>query len=166
MSEAQATETDGWQRLNDMPVGKWEPATNVIDGKFYVFGGYEDNILFEGVGLRVGRGERIGIVGPNGAGKSTFCRLVTKQEEADAGEITLGHKVAPSFFSQNHADELDPNLTILETVQAVASRDAMPQVRSRKRASNPCCMHTLGFDFLLTVSLLRLPPRLPWWFSP
>lgn len=44
MSEAQATEADGWQKLNDMPVGKWEPATIAMDGKFYVFGGYEDNI--------------------------------------------------------------------------------------------------------------------------
>ena len=43
MSEA-ATIADGWSRLNDMPVGKWEPATTVIDGQLYVFGGYEDNI--------------------------------------------------------------------------------------------------------------------------
>ena len=86
--------------------------------------------IFNGFDFEINKGEKFAIVGPNGAGKSTFCRLVTKQEEADAGEITLGHKVAPSFFSQNHADELDPNLTILETVQAVASRDAMPQVRN------------------------------------
>ncbi len=80
--------------------------------------------------FEINKGEKFAIVGPNGAGKSTFCRLVTKQEETDSGEIELGHKVAPSFFSQNHADELDPDLTILETVQAVASRDAMPQVRN------------------------------------
>lgn len=86
--------------------------------------------IFNGFDFEINKGEKFAIVGPNGAGKSTFCRLVTKQEEADAGEVTLGHKVAPSFFSQNHADELDPDLTILETVQAVASRDAMPQVRN------------------------------------
>ena len=44
MSEAPATEADGWTRLPDMPVGKWEPGTIDIDDKFYVFGGYEDNI--------------------------------------------------------------------------------------------------------------------------
>ncbi len=86
--------------------------------------------IFNGFDFEINKGEKFAIVGPNGAGKSTFCRLVTKQEEADAGSIELGHKVAPSFFSQNHADELDPDLTILETVQAVASRDAMPQVRN------------------------------------
>ncbi|MFK7850089.1 MAG: ABC-F family ATP-binding cassette domain-containing protein [Akkermansiaceae bacterium] len=86
--------------------------------------------IFNGFDFEINKGEKFAIVGPNGAGKSTFCRLVTKQENADAGEITLGHKVAPSFFSQNHADELDPNLTILDTVTAAASREAAPQVRN------------------------------------
>jgi ATP-binding cassette subfamily F protein 3 len=38
--------------------------------------------------------------------------------------------VATSFFSQNHADELDPNLTVLETVEAAASREAAPHARN------------------------------------
>ncbi|WP_411825995.1 ABC-F family ATP-binding cassette domain-containing protein [Luteolibacter sp. AS25] len=86
--------------------------------------------IFNGFDFEINKGEKFAIVGPNGAGKSTFCRLVTAQEEPDSGEVVLGHKVAPSFFSQNHADELDPDLTILETVTAVASRDAAPQVRN------------------------------------
>ncbi|MBC7979104.1 MAG: ATP-binding cassette domain-containing protein, partial [Armatimonadetes bacterium] len=86
--------------------------------------------IFSGFDFEINKGEKFAIVGPNGAGKSTFCRLVTAQEPPDTGEVTLGHKVAPSFFSQNHADELDPAITILETVEAVASRDAMPHVRN------------------------------------
>ena len=34
-----------WERLPDMPVAKWEPASLVIDDKLYVLGGYEDNIV-------------------------------------------------------------------------------------------------------------------------
>ena len=34
-----------WQRLPDMPVAKWEPASLVIDDKLYVLGGYEDNVV-------------------------------------------------------------------------------------------------------------------------
>ena len=33
-----------WKRLADMPVGKWEPASVVIDDKLYVLGGYESLI--------------------------------------------------------------------------------------------------------------------------
>jgi ATP-binding cassette subfamily F protein 3 len=86
--------------------------------------------IFNGFDFEINKGEKFAIVGPNGAGKSTFCRLVTAQEAPDSGKVVLGHSVSPSFFSQNHADELDPDLTILETVQAVASRDAMPLVRN------------------------------------
>src|SRR5687768_18035649 len=52
----------------------------------------------------------------------SFCRLITGQEAPDSGEHTFGHKVATSFFSQNHADELDPSRTVLETVEAAADR--------------------------------------------
>jgi ATP-binding cassette subfamily F protein 3 len=38
--------------------------------------------------------------------------------------------VTLSFFSQNHADELDPNKTVLETVEETATRDASPHCRN------------------------------------
>ncbi len=87
------------------------------------------NVL-SGFDFEINKGEKIAIVGPNGAGKSTFCRLITAQEEPDTGSHTFGHKVACSFFSQNHADELDPQLTVLETVQAAASRESAPHARN------------------------------------
>ena len=34
-----------WQALADMPVGKWEPGTVVLDDKLYVFGGYTDGVV-------------------------------------------------------------------------------------------------------------------------
>ena len=33
-----------WERLPDMPAGKWEPASLVLDNKLYVLGGYENFI--------------------------------------------------------------------------------------------------------------------------
>jgi ATP-binding cassette subfamily F protein 3 len=86
--------------------------------------------IFSGFDFEINKGEKIAIVGPNGAGKSTFCRLITAQETPDAGSHAFGHKVACSFFSQNHADELDPNLTVLETVEAAASRESAPHARN------------------------------------
>ena len=83
---------------------------------------YGDLQIFEGFDFEIERKEKIAIVGPNGAGKSTFCRLITGEEEPSSGSHDLGSKTLPSFFNQNHADELDPNLTVLETVEQVASR--------------------------------------------
>lgn len=78
--------------------------------------------IFEGFDFEIERKEKIAIVGPNGAGKSTFCRLITGEEEPTSGSHELGAKTLPSFFNQNHADELDPDLTVLETVEQVATR--------------------------------------------
>lgn len=91
---------------------------------------YGKTEIFEDFNFEVEKGARIAIVGPNGAGKSTFCRLITGQEDPDSGEYTLGSKSAISFFSQNHADELDPELSVLETCQAVSSRENAPLVRN------------------------------------
>jgi N-acetylneuraminic acid mutarotase len=35
---------DGWQQLKDMPVGKWEAGTVVLDNKLYFFGGYTEGV--------------------------------------------------------------------------------------------------------------------------
>ena len=64
-------------------------------------GGYGDNILFDGVGLRVGRGERIGIVGPNGAGKSTLLKIITGRAAPMAGEVDRGHGAVCGFYDQD-----------------------------------------------------------------
>jgi len=91
---------------------------------------YGNTEIFNQFNFEVEKGARIAIVGPNGAGKSTFCRLITGQEAPDTGEYTLCSKSSISFFSQNHADELDPDLTILETCEAAASRENAPLVRN------------------------------------
>ena len=80
--------------------------------------GYEGKTLFDKAKLQLERGERLAILGPNGAGKSTLLRLVLGQEEpSGGGEATLGsHNIIPNYFVQNQAEDLDPNLTALETL--------------------------------------------------
>ncbi len=91
---------------------------------------YGDKVIFPEFNMELTRGEKLAIVGPNGAGKSTFCKLITGELKQSTGEIELGGKVLPSFFSQNHADELDPNKTVLETVEEVATRQAAASARN------------------------------------
>lgn len=94
-------------------------------------GGEGGNIeIFKDFDFEITRGERIAIVGPNGAGKSTFCRLITGQEAPDTGTHRFGHKAAASFFSQNHADELGPGMTVLDCAERAASRENAPLARN------------------------------------
>ncbi|MFO0890143.1 MAG: ABC transporter ATP-binding protein [Isosphaeraceae bacterium] len=47
------------------------------------------------VSLRIGHGERVGIVGGNGAGKSTLLRLLARIYPASEGTVTVRGNVAP-----------------------------------------------------------------------
>jgi ATP-binding cassette subfamily F protein 3 len=67
-------------------------------------GGYPGNVLFSGVELRVGRGERIGIVGQNGAGKTTLLRILAGRLPPLAGEVDLGHKAFCGYYDQDTSE--------------------------------------------------------------
>ncbi len=91
---------------------------------------YGEKKILEDFDFELTFGEHIALVGANGAGKSTFCRLVSQQESLDQGDLEVSAKVAIAYFSQNHVDELDPNLTVLETVESSAAAEQRPLARS------------------------------------
>lgn len=80
--------------------------------------------------FEITKGDRIAIVGVNGAGKSTFSRIISGEEAPDSGARIPGHHTHIAFFSQTHADTLNPELTVLECVEEAASRETAPIVRS------------------------------------
>jgi ABC-type polar amino acid transport system ATPase subunit len=57
---------------------------------------FGDNVVLDGIDLRVERGEAIVIAGPSGSGKSTLLRCVNGLEPVDRGEIRFdGRSVRP-----------------------------------------------------------------------
>jgi len=62
--------------------------------------GYGDKVLFEGVDLRVGRGQRLGVVGPNGAGKTTLLEILAGRRAPLAGRVIPGHGAVCAFHDQ------------------------------------------------------------------
>ena len=86
--------------------------------------------LLDGYDFRMDKGDRIAIVGVNGSGKSTFTRLISGTEEPDSGKFSFGHHTQVAFFSQTHADVLNNEQTVLECVEAAASRETRPLVRN------------------------------------
>ena len=76
-------------------------------------------LLFQDASLQILPASRNGLVGPNGAGKSTIFRLITKEEEADKGEISCAKKTVIGYFSQDVGDMA--GRTALAEVMAAAS---------------------------------------------
>ena len=91
---------------------------------------YGDNKVIENLDFAIERGDKIAIVGVNGAGKSTFSRLIARIEEPTSGTITEGHKVGIAYFSQTHADELDPTKTVLGTMEGSVTAAAAGNLRT------------------------------------
>ena len=62
---------------------------------------YDERILFENMDFALPSGGIVGVIGPNGAGKTTLFRLITGQEQADAGEIQIGESVQLAYVDQS-----------------------------------------------------------------
>jgi ATP-binding cassette subfamily F protein 3 len=90
---------------------------------------YNGSRVFSEVELLLNRGDKVAVVGVNGAGKSTFLKILAGQIEPDSGEVRLGSNVRLSYFGQHQAQELSPQLTVLDTM-ALSGED-MTVTRTR-----------------------------------
>ncbi len=77
--------------------------------------GYGDRLLYENVTFDVPAGAIVGIIGPNGAGKTTLFRMITGQEQPDAGTMIVGATVQLAHVDQSR-DDLDPNKTVWQEI--------------------------------------------------
>jgi branched-chain amino acid transport system ATP-binding protein len=117
---------------------------------------YDKAQILNGVSLRVGEGEFVGLVGPNGAGKSTLLRAISglvrfeqRMKRGAAGDIVLEGEVR---FAGERIDVLPAHeirqrglvhcperrrpfreLTVLENLQAGAFLAASPAESARRR---------------------------------
>lgn len=77
--------------------------------------GYGDTLLVEDMSFSLPPGGIVGVIGPNGAGKTTLFRMITGQEEPDAGTIRLGDTVQLAYVEQSR-DVLKPDQTVWQAI--------------------------------------------------
>ena len=91
---------------------------------------YGSTVVFSQANLHIERGDRLALVGPNGAGKSTLMRMLSGVEAPDHGTRREGHQVVMQYFAQDEATQLDPKLTVYETLSAGSPNDMVPAIRN------------------------------------
>ncbi|WP_428537945.1 energy-dependent translational throttle protein EttA [Rhodopila sp.] len=77
--------------------------------------GYGNNVLIDGLDFKLPPGGIVGVIGPNGAGKTTLFRMITGQEQPDAGSLRIGETVKLGYVDQSR-DSLDPDKTVWQEV--------------------------------------------------
>ena len=71
-----------------------------IENAHKSFGG---QVIFRDLTWHITRGQRVGLVGPNGAGKTTLCRILTGEQEVDAGEVRCAKSTTIGYLPQEIA---------------------------------------------------------------
>ncbi len=76
---------------------------------------YGDRVLFKDLTFKLPPNGIVGVIGPNGAGKSTLFRLITGQEQPDAGTIRVGETVKLAYVDQSR-DSLNPDNNVWQEI--------------------------------------------------
>jgi len=90
---------------------------------------YGEKVVYETLDFSVERGQRIALVGENGAGKSTLLKMLAGALQPDSGTRTVGHGVTLHYFAQHQAETLNPEHTILESLDEATKHAEMNFLR-------------------------------------
>ncbi|GJL52908.1 MAG: ABC transporter ATP-binding protein [Nitrospirales bacterium] len=91
---------------------------------------YGEKVIYDGIDFSVARGQKVALVGENGAGKSTLLKILAGVLEFEQGARTLGHEVTVHYFAQHQAEILNPEHSILDSLEEAAPRAERNFLRS------------------------------------
>ncbi|HKB86196.1 MAG TPA: ATP-binding cassette domain-containing protein [Ignavibacteriaceae bacterium] len=91
---------------------------------------FGNNIVLKALDFSVSRGDKVAFVGPNGAGKTTLSKIIAGVLDFESGQRITGHNTIISYYAQDVADNLNPGLDIIETLEGIAEEKTIGQLRS------------------------------------
>ena len=77
--------------------------------------GFGERLLIEDLSFSLPRGGIVGVIGANGAGKTTLFRMITGEEQPDAGVLRIGETVQMAYVDQSR-DALAADKSVWEEI--------------------------------------------------
>jgi ATP-binding cassette subfamily F protein 3 len=90
---------------------------------------YDRKLVLNDINFDIERGEKVCFVGKNGEGKSTFSKILAGILDYE-GVLEKGANLSIGYFSQHQAESLDPDATVFETIDRVATGEMRKKIRS------------------------------------
>ena len=143
------------ERSGDFPI--------IVEDLGKAYGAHQ---VFDHASFTLRRGDKVAFVGKNGAGKSTMVKCIMQQINDYTGSLKIGHNIHIAYFSQNRAQELDPNLTIRDTVDRAARGSVRDKINNLlgafmfggELADKPVSVLSGGERARLAILILLLEP--------
>ena len=75
---------------------------------------YGERVLFEDISFGISKDQKVAFVAKNGSGKTSILNIIAGLDTSDSGQVVSRKDISIAYLAQN--TELDPNLTIEETI--------------------------------------------------
>lgn len=96
---------------------------------------YDGKTLFNNVGMKIIRGEKVFILGPNGCGKTTLLGLIMNKIPKDDGFSRFGHNVTVGYFEQTQKTLMSQKTVLNELYDRFPTK-TVPELRGYLGAFN------------------------------
>jgi ATP-binding cassette subfamily F protein 3 len=90
---------------------------------------YGEKLVLDKLDLAIEKGDFVSFVGRNGEGKTTLAKIIVGGLDHE-GLCKLGHNVKIGYYAQNQAELLDPDKTVFETIDDVATGEIRTKIRN------------------------------------
>jgi ATP-binding cassette subfamily F protein 3 len=91
---------------------------------------FDGKTIFDKLNFTINRKDKIAFVGPNGAGKTTLSKIIAGLLPPNSGQRIVGHNTMIAYYAQDVADQLNPDLDILETLMGISDQMSVGGLRS------------------------------------
>ena len=118
MARFEELNTGDYQKRNETNELFIPPGERLGDKVIEVTGlkkSYGDRLLIDDLTFKMPKGAIVGIVGPNGAGKSTLFKMLSGDEQPDAGKIDVGESVQLASVDQ-FRDHMNDDNTVYKEI--------------------------------------------------
>ncbi len=115
----------------DIPIKMGRLGTKILE-LHNISKSYPNKKIIKKLSYNFQRKERLGIVGPNGVGKSTLLRIITGEEQPDAGKVVIGDTIVFGYYSQENI-KVDDKKKVIDVIREVA--DFIPLEKGREMSA-------------------------------